>query len=145
MRYLKSLPVWLALLWLLYASVVVLSVVAGMDARERIASEEMARFERDAVVASVASGAFTGQLIHQVRALLCAVRQFHEKTGNLAETEHFIDRLSFDRTLIDNLYLVDADGRVVIAHDFEAFGLSVADRDYFISHRQHGKRTATPS
>ena len=98
---------WSGLVFLL---VVAFSLLQGSRVRANIVAEENARFEREAVLASVASEVFTAQLVHQVGALLRAVRQFHRKSGTYAETEAFIDQLGFDRSLIDGIYLLDAEG-----------------------------------
>lgn len=97
MHHLKSLRVRVALVWLVFLLVVAFSLFQGSRVRANIVAEENARFEREAVLASVASEVFTAQLVHQVGALLRAVRQFHRKSGAYAETETFIDQLGFDR------------------------------------------------
>lgn len=132
MHYLKSLRVRVALVWLVFLLVVAFSLIQGSRVRANIVAEENARFEREAVLASVASEVFTAQLVHQVGALLRAVRQFHRKSGTYAETEAFIDQLGFDRSLIDGIYLLDAEGWGVA----KARGRNAADRDYFQHHRQ---------
>ncbi len=88
-------------------------------------------------VANLASEVFTTQAIQQVRALLNAVRQYHEHTDSYAETERFIDQLQFDRSLIDNIYLLNAEGRIVVAHASDAIGLHAGERRYFKHHRAH--------
>ena len=132
MHHLKSLRVRVALVWLVFLLVVAFSLFQGSRVRANIVAEENARFEREAVLASVASEVFTAQLVHQVGALLRAVRQFHRKSGAYAETETFIDQLGFDRSLIDGLYLLDAKGWGVA----KARGRNVADRDYFQTHQR---------
>jgi len=131
-HHLKSLRVRVALVWLVFLLVVAFSLIQGSRVRANILAEENARFERNAVLASVASEVFTAQLVHQVGALLRAVRQFHRKTGAYAETEAFIDQLGFDRSLIDGIYLLDAEGWGVA----KARGHNAAERDYFQHHRQ---------
>ncbi len=132
MRHLKSLRVRLALVWLVFLLVLVGSLIQGSQVRENILAEEHARFEGDAVLASVASEVFTAQLVHQVGSLLRAVRQFHRKSGSYAETEAFIDQLGFDRSVIDGIYLLDAQGWGIA----KARGHNAFDRDYFQFHQQ---------
>jgi signal transduction histidine kinase len=77
------------------------------------------------------------QIVSQVDAMLNAVRHFYTHTRSLRETEEFIDALHFNHTVIDNIYLISASGQIVIAHDPNAIGLSVADRGYFQYLRTH--------
>lgn len=132
MQLLKSLRVRIALVWLVFLLVLGGSFIQGGRVRANILAEEQARFEGDAVLASVASEVFTAQLVHQVGSLLRAVRQFHRKSGSYAETEVFIDQLGFDRSLIDGLYLLDAKGWGIA----KARGRNAFDRDYFQYHLQ---------
>ncbi len=89
-------------------------------------------------VAEVTNDAFVHhsmQVISQVDTLLNSVRSFYQHTSSVAETERFINTLPFDRSTIDNVYLIDAQGRIVVSHDPAAIGRSVADRDYFVFHQ----------
>ncbi len=93
-------------------------------------------------VVNLASDVFTTQAVQQVRALLNAVRQYYEHTGSYGETERFIDQLQFDRSLIDNIYLLDADGQIVVAHNAGTVGLRASERRYFKHHRIHAGQEA---
>lgn len=135
MRHL-SLRQRLSLLWLVFLLLLLIGWQQGDRVRERVLAEEHAIMASQVEVANMASAVFTAQLINQARALLNAVRQFHQKNGALAETEQFIRYLGFDRSLIDNIYLLDAQGRIVIAHDQAAEGLLANERRYFKHHRQ---------
>ena len=75
------------------------------------------------------------QVMAQVDTILHSVRSFYLRTHSAAETESFIDALPFDRTLIDNVYLINERGKIVITHDSSQTDLSVADRDYFAFHQ----------
>lgn len=77
------------------------------------------------------------QIVSQANAMLNAVRHFYTRTRSLRETEEFIDALHFNRAVIDNIYLINAKGQIVIAHNPNAIGLSVADRGYFQYLRTH--------
>jgi len=96
---------------------------------------EQARLVRTTALANEAFAQHTLQVTSQVDAILRAVRGFHLRTRSLADTEAFIDALGFDRSMIDNVYLIAPDGRILNSHDTEALGRSVADRDYFAFHR----------
>ncbi|WP_295455776.1 ATP-binding protein [uncultured Thiodictyon sp.] len=75
------------------------------------------------------------QAANQVDTLLHAARGYYLQTRSLADTGTFIQSLGFDRSLIDEIRLVTADGRVAIAASPAALGLSVADRDDYAVHR----------
>ena len=75
------------------------------------------------------------QVMAQVDTILHSVRSFHLRTHSAAETESFIDSLPFDRTLIDNVFLINEQGKIVISHEPSQTDVSVADRDYFSFHQ----------
>ena len=100
---------------------------------------EQARLVRTTTLANEAFAQHTLQVTSQVDAILRAVRGFHLRTRSLADTKAFIDALGFDRSMIDNVYLIAPDGRILITHDTEALGRSVADRDYFAFHRANSE------
>lgn len=79
----------------------------------------------------------TLQIVNQVDTILHAVSGFYQQTGSLDKTESFISTLGFNRTIIDNIYLINADGRIEISHIPEAKGRTVTDRDYFSIHRDN--------
>lgn len=76
----------------------------------------------------------TIQLVAQVDSILRSVRSFYLHTHSIAETELFIQGLGFDRSAIDNIYLITPDGRVAISHDPTTVGRTVSDREYFKFH-----------
>ena len=92
---------------------------------------EKSRQFQNARVLNEAFVEHTAQTINQADTLLHAVRGFYQKTASLPATEAFIRELGFNRTIIDNIYLIASDGRIVISHDRAALGRSVTDRDYF--------------
>ena len=96
---------------------------------------EQERLTRSTTLANEAFAQHTLQVAGQIDSILRAVRGFHVRTHSLADTEAFIDTLGFDRSIIDNFYLIAPDGRIVISHDAASLGHSVADRDYFAFHR----------
>lgn len=115
----------------------------GFHIRARIVGQEQDMAERLAAVRASAVASYTAQHLQQARALLSAVRQFHAVARSFEDTERFIDSLGFDRSVIDNLYLIDDQGRVVISHNPVAAGHNVADRDYFQFHRDPANRGAS--
>jgi len=75
------------------------------------------------------------QVMSQVDTILHSVRRFYLRTHSVAETDSFIDSLPFDRSTIENVYLINERGDIVITHDSSQTDLSVADRDYFAFHQ----------
>ena len=75
------------------------------------------------------------QVMAQVDTILHSVRSFYRRTHSAAETESFIDALPFDRSTIDNVYLINEQGKIVITHDPSQTDLNAADRDYFAFHQ----------
>ncbi|MBY0463917.1 MAG: diguanylate cyclase, partial [Burkholderiales bacterium] len=114
----------------------------GFLIKSRIAGEEQVRAEQAAAVRASAVVSYTQQHLQQARALLSAVRQFHAVSRSLADTERFIDGLGFDKSVIENIYLIDADARIVISHNPATADTSVADRDYVAFHRDPANRGA---
>jgi signal transduction histidine kinase/DNA-binding response OmpR family regulator len=121
-------------LLLIWSAVTVLLVVVVSAFSIGYVSFKDAERSRHFQTATVLNEAFveqSQQVVNQADTLLRAVRGFYQKTGSLPETESFIASLGFNRKIIDSLYLIAPDGRVVISHDPAAQGRSVADRDYF--------------
>ncbi|HRK39969.1 MAG TPA: bacteriohemerythrin [Burkholderiaceae bacterium] len=135
-RQAKLLTLWLVVLFFVGAL-----WGGGVLIRERIVGEEHARAEAAAALRASAVVTYTEQHLHQVRALLSAVRQFHAVSRSAEDTQRFIDGLGFDRSVIENIYLIDAEGRVLISHTATS-GQVVADRDYFAFHRDPANRNA---
>lgn len=121
----------ITLLWAVVLLVLVAMFLAGLEARSRSYAEEKARLEHEATLANLAFSEFTSQVVNQVDALLSSVRQFYLRTGSIDETEGFINNLGFDKSIVDNIYLIDASGAVQISHDQKTRGRSIADRDFF--------------
>lgn len=97
--------------------------------RERLTS--LAKFSNDALAHH------SGQVISQIDTLLHSVRNFYLYTQSAGETDRFIDSLPIDKSIVDNIYLIDAVGQVVVTHQGTDEYPSVADRDYFQFHQSH--------
>lgn len=94
--------------------------------------------EQQTRTAELANDAFvehTVQIVQRVDTVLHSVRSFHRNKRSLPETARFIASLKFDRALIDNVYFIDADGRIALSHDSTAIGRRVTDRAYYAFHR----------
>ena len=81
----------------------------------------------------------TLQLINQVDALLRGMRWVYQQTGSIALTERFVHELEFDHAVVENLYLISAEGIIVLAHNPAARNISIADRGYFHYHQMTPK------
>ncbi len=79
----------------------------------------------------------TAQVVNQADILIHAVRGYHARTGSAAATERFVASLQFRRDIIENIYLIDADGLILTPWADRGKGLSAAQRDYFLFHQQH--------
>ena len=77
----------------------------------------------------------TQQVIAQTAMMLNAVSAFFVRTDSIPETEAFIRSLGFDLSILENIYLLSADGLAVITHDPASLNRSVADREYFLYHQ----------
>ena len=97
---------------------------------------EQERLTRISELSNEAFAHHSLQLVSQADTLLQAVRSFHQHTQSASVTARFIESLPFDRSTIDNVYLIDAQGKFIVAHDSGAGGVSVADRDYFSALKQ---------
>jgi signal transduction histidine kinase len=93
---------------------------------------ERSRMTQATELANVALANQTRQVMSQVDTLLHSVRGFHLNSQSLEKTEAFINALPFDKTVIENVYLISPRGEIVISHDPGAQGRSVVDRDYFV-------------
>lgn len=78
----------------------------------------------------------TLQMINQVDILLRAARGYYLRTGSVAETERYVASLGFNRELIDNVYLLNAEGQILVPWAERGKQRSGAHRDYFAFHRQ---------
>lgn len=125
-------------LFLLGSGVIVLIVgIAGVlgIAYANFHESEKTRLIRTAELSNKAFVGHTIQVAGQVDTMLHAVRAFHQRSNSVADTKTYIQSLNFDRTVIDNIYLISAAGAITIAHDAAALGRSVTDREYFAFHR----------
>jgi len=126
----KLLLLWTAITVLIFGVVSIIGI-GYVNIRET----EKGRMTRSTELINDAFVEHTLQITGQVDTILLAVRGFYLRTRSITETEPFIRSLGFDRSVIDNIYLIAPDGRVIISHDPATLGLSMADRDYFTFHR----------
>ncbi len=131
MRHTVSTKIKIAILWVSLLAAALVSLAFAFQIKNRFYAEEQARLTQQAARIGSSYVEFSSQVINQADALLVSVRQFYKRSGSLLETEQFINELGFDKSVIDNLYLIDEQGRIVISHDPATQGRSTRDRDYF--------------
>lgn len=123
------------LLWCIVLAFAIATVIGGLQLNSRITDEEGARIKNVVTLANEALVIYTNQLLVQTDALLSATRQFYLRTGSFSETDKFIDELGFDKSVIENIYLIDAKGDFIVSHSQSTHSTNVADREYFRFHR----------
>ena len=125
----------LLLLWSA-VSVLIVCVVSMLGiGYVNIREMEKTRLIRSAELINDALVNHTILITGQVDSILRSVRGYYLKTHSLPESESFIHSIGFERSIIDNIYLIGSDGKIIISHDPAALGRSVADREYFQFHR----------
>ncbi len=122
-------------LWGAVLTLVVAILLGGATLKGNWQAEEETRLEQQSRQVNHSLVEYTFQLVSQVNALLNGVRQFYLHTGSPGEVEAFIDALGFDKSIIQDIYLIDEKGNVVVSHNRETQGRNVQDRDYFQLHR----------
>lgn len=98
-------------------------------------NDEKNRLIREANFTVNAGEKHTSQIVKQVDVLIHAVRMVYYHHRSISETEQFINRLNFDTAIIENIFLVRADGTFIIPHDKSTKLLNAGSRDYFDYHR----------
>ena len=103
---------------------------------ERLHEDAFAQKLRETQITNDAFAEHTEQVFRNVDLALSAVRDVYLRTQSITETERFIDSLLINRALIQNVYLIDAFGRITVSHNPAYRNVDVRDRDYFRFHRE---------
>ncbi len=114
--------------------IILFVVVGGAVSLRKMYDDERVRVVRDADMAVDACVDHTLQLTNQVSILLNSVRMVYTATRSAAATERFVSALSYDRSVIKDIFLVGADGAFIIPRTQNTAGQIVTDRDYFLYH-----------
>lgn len=126
----KLLLLWSTLILLVVGVVSMLGIgYVNIHDAEKARLLQLAEMTNDAFVEH------TVRVVHQVDTILQATRAFFLYSGSMADTEIFIRSFGFDHSVIDNVGLLSAEGRIAIAHDSAVVGRSMADREYFLSQK----------
>jgi hypothetical protein len=124
----------LLFLWI-FVALFVAGVVIGLNwFNQQIQHEAFERTQREATLANDTFVEHTRQIVGQADNLLRAVRSHYIHTRSIEQTETFIASLGLEKGLYENIYLIDASGKVVIAHEAVAKVRNTADREYFQFH-----------
>ena len=126
----KLLLLWSAVIVMMFAIIGALSI-----SYVNFHDYEKARLTQTGETMNDAFVEHTQQVIAQTEMMLNAVSAFYLRTHSIPETQAFIRNLGFDLSVVENIYLLSADGRAVITHDPATLNRSVADRDYFLHHQ----------
>lgn len=125
---------WLRPLWGGVTLLIVGVVAVWFSLYHQAHDEEQAKAVSESRVANDASVVHTVHVVGQVDVLLRAVRAHYQRTGSVADTERFIDELDFDREFVENIYLIDAQGGLLIPSE-RPYALNATQRDYFLFHQ----------
>ena len=123
---------------LLWSGIVIVALCMGFGGRwmhDRYYDDAFAKATQDAQRANDAAVEHSLQVIDQADTLLRAVREFYLRTGSVEETERFIARLEIHSPLIEDIYLIDADGLIAIPAAQRQRGLNNSQRDHFLHHK----------
>lgn len=96
--------------------------------------------ERLTNAAKLANEAFVEQTSHVLReadTLIRAVRSHYLLTHSLTDTGRFISSLKIDKTFIEDIFIIDADGMIMLPESARAMRRDASTRDYFVFHRDH--------
>lgn len=129
----------LLLLWAMVAVVVLAILSEGGVVYTKSYEWEAERLGQSIALTNDAMALHSNTVINQVDTLLHSVRNFYLRTHSFADTDAFIDALPFDRSTVDNVYVINATGEIVVSHDAAAAGRSVADRDYYQFHNSNAQ------
>lgn len=126
-------------LWAVVAVLTLGNAVAWWGQRQSTYEASRAVALREAEIANDAFAEETRQMFAQIDLVLRGIRAFYLHSRSVPETERYIQDLQLGPGRIENGYLVDVAGRLVITHNPATVGRSVADRDYFQFHRDHAE------
>ncbi len=126
----KLLLLWSAVIVMTFAMIGALSI-----SYVNFHDYEKARLTQTATTINDAFVEHTQQVIAQTEMMLNAVSAFYIRTDSIPETQAFIRGLGFDLSILENIYLLSADGLAVITHDPVTLNRSVVDREYFLYHQ----------
>ena len=127
----------MTLLWCGIFIVALCMGLGGFWMHDRYYGDAFAKATQDAQRANNAAVEHSLQVIGQADTLLRAVREFYLRTGSAEETERFIARLEIHTPLIEDIFVIDAEGLIVLPSAQRHRGLNNSQREHFLYH--HGE------
>jgi signal transduction histidine kinase len=95
----------------------------------------------NATAANKAFAEHTNRIVTEVDTILRAVRGYYQRTKSVEETEQFIASLNYDNHFIENIFLLDAQGYILIPQKDRAKGLNAKHRDFYKFHTEIAEDT----
>ena len=124
-------------LWVTVLVFGLLTAIGWTWQRGRIYADEVERATREAQVANEASAEHARRVIGQGDTYLRAVRSYYLRTRSLEETRRFVNSFDLSGASFGNIYLIGAQGNIILASEDSAASVSAADRQFFQFHRQN--------
>jgi signal transduction histidine kinase len=131
LRFIQESQRKLLLLWMTVVMMVLAGIGEGGVYYTQTYAMEQTRLVRAAELTAEALANQTKQVMTQIDTILYVVGNYYLSNRSVDKTEDFIRALPFDKTVIENVYLISPSAEIVISHDPAAKGRSVADRDYY--------------
>ncbi len=121
-------------LWGLIAGLIVAVAVGLYWFQQQTYRHETNNASLNAAAANEAFAEHTARVVTEVDTILNAVRGFYQRTQSVEETERFIAGLNYDSNFIENIFLLDAQGFILIPQKDRAKGLNAKHRDFYKFH-----------
>lgn len=137
----RSAPVRLWTLWFAVAAFGLVIALLWLTAYRNATAEVIQAANSESQNANRTFADHSARVMRQVDAVIRGVRSTYLRTGSVGATEQFIADLNIDPSFIENVYLIDAQGQIVIPAKDRARNLSAVGRDYFTFHSKTTKDT----
>ena len=121
-------------LWGSVALFILGAVAVWFSLHQQAHDEELANAVSESRVANDASVDHTVHVVRQVDVFVRAARAHYQRTNSVPETEQFIRGLNVASDFIENIYIMDTKGVLLIPSDSDR-QLNFSQRDYFLFHQ----------
>jgi len=120
------------------AAMVCVAILWGGAYLDRLAhADEKQQTTKEAELTREAFEIHSLDLVNYVDAYLHSLRAVYGREQSLEQARHYLDRVPFDRRVIDDLSIIAADGRLLLwSGDRNPQPVDLSDREYFLRHRQ---------
>ena len=123
-------------LWLLVAAFIIGIFIGLYWIQQKTSQHEADNASKAAAAANKAFAEHTARVVAEVDTILRAVRGYYERTKSVEETEQFIAGLNYDKNFIENIFLLDAQGYILIPQKDRVKGLNAKHRDFYKFHTE---------